>query len=111
MNRMTRMVENWAAPIGLALALAGCVATTGGGARFVTLRTTELYSIRYDAAPMTLTVVTRAGDVIDYEKVDPAIVDGLLAAEDKDAFYRDTIRGKISAKPVDVSASPPAATP
>lgn len=111
MKRKTRTLENWAAPIGLALALAGCVATTGGGARFVTLRTSEIYSIRYDTSPMTLTVVTRAGDVIDYEKVDPAIVDGLLAAEDKDAFYRDTIRGKIASKPVDVSTPPPTVAP
>jgi len=89
-----------------ALALAGCLATTGGGSRFVALRTAEIYSIRYDETPMTLTVVTRAGEAIDYEKVDPAIVDGLLAAEDKDAFYREAIRGKIPSKPVDFSAAP-----
>lgn len=106
MKRLTRMRAIPWVLAGAALALAGCLATTGGGSRFVALRTAEIYSIRYDAAPMTLTVITRAGDAVDYEKVDPAIVDGLLAAGDKDAFYREAIRGKIPSKPVDFSAAP-----
>ena len=106
MKRLTRTEGNWAASIGAALALAGCVATTGGSPRFLTLRTAELYSLRYDAASKALTVVTRTGDVIDYESVDPAVVDGLLAAEDKDAFYRETIKGKIPSKTVDVTPAP-----
>ncbi len=106
MKRLTRTEGNRAASIGLALALAGCVATTGGSPRFLTLRTAEIYSLRYDAQVQTLTVVTRTGDVIDYEKVDPAVVDGLLAAGDKDAFYRDTLKGKIPSKTVDVSPAP-----
>ena len=101
MKRMTGSGTGWLIGIVSALAMAGCISTSGGSPRFLALRTTEIYSIRYDAEPMTLTVVTRTGDVIDYEKVDPAIVDGLLAAEDKDAFYRDTIKGKIASKTID----------
>jgi len=106
MKRLTRTEGNLAASFLAALALAGCVATTGGSPRFLTLRTAEIYSVRYEPTAMTLTVVTRTGDVIDYEKVDPAVVDGLLAAEDKDAFYRETIKGKIPSKSVDVSTAP-----
>lgn len=106
MKRLTRKSAIPGILFGAVLALSGCLATTSGGSRFVALRTAEIYSIRYDAVPMTLTVVTRAGEAIDYEKVDPAIVDGLLAAEDKDAFYREAIRGKIPSKTIDFSAAP-----
>ncbi|MBM4155949.1 MAG: KTSC domain-containing protein [Lentisphaerae bacterium] len=106
MKRLTRTEGNLAASILAALALAGCVTSTGRSPRFLTLRTAEIYSIRYEPVSMTLTVVTRTGDVVDYSKVDPAVVDGLLAAEDKDAFFRETIKGKIPSKDVDVSATP-----
>lgn len=93
MNLRRRVVAAALAAAMGAGGLSGCAAS--GASRFRVVRTGDIYSARHDAASGTLTIVARDGTVLDYSPVDPAIVSGFWAAGDKDAYYRETIKGKI----------------
>lgn len=68
---------------------------------YTPIRSELLFSARYFDEVETLSVVLRSGDALDYEKVPRALFDQFLAAEDKDAFYRDHLQGKFGEKKVE----------
>lgn len=68
---------------------------------FTPIRSTQIFSANYFEADETLTVVLRSGEVFDYQKVPRALYEQFLAAEDKDAFYRDHLRGRFDERRVE----------
>ncbi len=96
---------------GLGIAANGCVSGQAERPAFERMRTTEIYSIRYDLPTQHLTVVTRTGDVLEFENVAPAIVDGLRTAKDQDAYFREQIRGRLPFKAMEFPAPVPPAAP
>lgn len=68
---------------------------------FVPIRSEQIFSANYFEADETLTIVRRDGEVFDYVKAPKALYDQFLAAEDKDAFYRDHFLGRFDEKKLD----------
>lgn len=68
---------------------------------YTPIRSELLFSARYFEDVETLSVVLRSGDALDYHQVPRALFDQLLAAEDKDAFYRDHVQGKFGEKKIE----------
>lgn len=62
---------------------------------FAPIRSAQIFSANYFESDETLTVVLRSGEVLDYQKVPRALYEQFLAAEDKDAFYNDHLRGQF----------------
>jgi len=90
-------ISLWAAAAAAAL-LSACAhtpteaePTTG----FAPIRSELIFSANHFEADETLTIVLRTGEVYDYLKVPRALYDQFLAAEDKDAFYRDHFQGRF----------------
>lgn len=62
---------------------------------FAPIRSAQIFSAKYFESDETLSVVLRSGEVLDYQKVPRALYEQFLAAEDKDAFYNDHLRGRF----------------
>jgi hypothetical protein len=68
---------------------------------FAPIRSELIFSANYYDAGETLTIVMRSGAVFDYHEVPKALYEQLLAAEEKDAFYRDHVQGRFGEKKVE----------
>lgn len=74
---------------------------------FTPIRSETLFSARYYDSDETLVIVRRSGDVFEYHGVPKALADQLLAAEDRDAFYRDHLEGRFGEIKVEFGAASP----
>jgi len=102
MKTMFRKLPSRLAVAVAAALLSACAHTPPGESEpetgFVPIRTEQIFSANYFDADETLTIVRRDGEVFDYAKVPRALYDQFLAAEDKDAFYRDHFSGRFEEK-------------
>lgn len=85
------------------LMLAGCAAT--GPAvigepltSFIPIGSETIFSVRYEPDTGDLTVVLRNGDVLDFEKIPPERFEGLMDAEDRDAYFRERIEAEFESR-------------
>ncbi|MCF7838818.1 MAG: KTSC domain-containing protein [Candidatus Marinimicrobia bacterium] len=88
--------------LGLALAVIGSVGcgTTRQGAvapdtGFTQIRTDTLFSVKYLPEGGVLTVVLTDGTGMDFSDVPAEVYEGLVQADDKDAYYAEEIAAKF----------------
>jgi len=88
----------WAA---IGLGGTGCAALRLNSDGFERWLTPEIYSVRYEPEKQCATIVTRTGEVWEYQPVAPEQMEEWRRAPDRDEFYRTRVKGQISGRKIE----------
>jgi len=75
------------------------VPTRASETRFTPIASQLLFSVRYEDETREMTVVRMSGEVTDFLAVPRDVYEGLLQAEDPDAYFRDRIASIYEERP------------